>query len=63
MVLGGLMRLWLLVMNFVYGCGFRMCLSGGFGGVLFFQGVLLSNLGWVCVLVDGCMSLVLDLLW
>ena len=30
MVLSGLIRLWLVVMNFVYGCVFWMCLSGGF---------------------------------
>ena len=30
MVLDGLIRLWLVVVNSVYGCVFRMCLSGGF---------------------------------
>ena len=30
MVLGGLIRFGLLFINSVYGCGFRMCLSGGF---------------------------------
>ena len=30
MVLGGLIRFWLVFLNYVYGCGFRMCLSGGF---------------------------------
>ena len=30
MVFGGLIRFWLLFINSVYGCGVRMCLSGGF---------------------------------
>ena len=41
----------------------RYVFLGGFGEVPFFQGVLLSNLGWVCVLVDGYMFLVMDLSW
>ena len=30
MVLGGLIRFWLLFINSVYGCGVEICLSGGF---------------------------------
>lgn len=46
-------------MGVVLECVFR----GGFGEVLYLQGVLLSSLGWIYVLVGDYMFLVMDLLW
>ena len=60
MVLGGLIRFWLLFINSVYGCGFRICLSGGFWrSAIFSRSVVVqSGLGmcvswWLHVSSDG----------
>ena len=45
------------------GAVLRYVFLGGFGEVSFFQRVLLSNSGWLCVLVDGYMFLVMGLSW
>ena len=50
MVLGGLIRLWLEVMNSVYGCVFWMCLSGGFWrSAIFSRSVVVQSGFGMCV--------------
>ena len=53
MVLGGLIRFWLVVMNSVYGCVFRMCHSGGFWRSAIFSRSVVVQSGF-CVSVSWC---------
>ena len=49
-MLGGLIKLGFVFLNWVYGCGVGMCLSGGFGrvAILIRRDVVQSGFG-VCI--------------
>ena len=50
MVLGGLIRFWLVFINSVYGCGFSMCLSRGFWrSAIFSRSVVVQSGLGMCI--------------
>ena len=50
MVLGGLIRSGLVFLNSVYGCVFRMCLSGGFWrSAIFSRSVVVQSGSGLCI--------------
>ena len=63
--LGGWMRFWFVCVNSVYGCVFRMCLSGGFCSVVILfnnvvvqSGVTICDSIWLHVSMFGLMVVI-----